>query len=557
MLTRYTIGVDFGTLSGRAVLLNAESGEAVASSSMAYPHGVMEHALPNGTPLPPQFALQHPRDYIEVLAWVVRDVMKQADVSPEAIMGLGIDFTTCTLLPIREDGTPLCFEAEYEGEPHAYVKLWKHHGGQAEAERTTEVAKEMGEGWLAEYGGRVSSEWAIPKIMETLNRAPGVYEAAARFIDAGDWLSLLLTGQETHAAGFASLKFFWGYDRGYPSPAFFKALDPRLEHLIGTKIPSEVQTVEEIAGVLSVRGAEMTGLREGTPLALPIPDAVAAMPALNITKPGVLMAVVGTSGVQLIHAKESLSIAGICGQIRNGVVPGLYTYEAGQSAVGDIFDWFVRHCVPASYYEAAHQENCNIHQYLRARAQKMRAGESGLLALDWLNGNRSLLQDADVSGMILGLTITTRPEEIYRALIESTAYGVRAIVDAFEDGGLSIGEIRASGGIAKKDPMMMQIYADVLGRELAVIDSDQSAAHGAAIYAAVAAGLYPTLESASEALSVKEKTVYRPIAENGRIYSRLYAEYKRLYDYFGRGENNVMKRLRRIAEGEGNHEIGT
>ncbi len=556
-MKRYTIGVDFGTLSGRAVLLNAESGETVATASMAYPHGVMEHELPNGTPLPPQFSLQHPRDYTEVLGSVVREVMRLARVSPSSVVGLGIDFTTCTILPIREDGTPLCYEAAYENEPHAYVKLWKHHGGQAEAERATEVAKARGESWLAEYGGRVSSEWAIPKIMETLNRAPQVYDDAARFIDAGDWLSLLLTGVETHAAGFASLKFFWGYDRGYPSSDFFGALDPRMENLIGTKIPAEVQTVEEIAGFLNARGAEMTGLCEGTPLALPIPDAVAAMPALNITKPGVLMAVVGTSGVQLIHAKESLSIRGICGQIRNGVVPDLYTYEAGQSAVGDIFDWFVRRCVPESYQEAARKENKNIHQYLRERAQKLRVGESGLLALDWFNGNRSLLQDADVSGMILGMTITTRPEEIYRALIESTAYGVRAIVDAFEDGGLTIGEIRASGGIAKKDPMMMQIYADVLGRELAVIDSDQSAAHGSAIYAAVAAGVYPTLTLASEQLSVKNKTLYRPIAENCRIYDRLYAEYQRLYNYFGRGENNVMKRLRRIAEGDEKNEIST
>ena len=548
-MKRYTIGVDFGTLSGRAILLDAVSGEVLGSEVMEYPHGVMERALPDGTPLPPQFALQHPSDYLEVLGAVVRGVLDKTGVDPEAVAGLGIDFTTCTFLPIRADGTPLCSEARYRSRPHAWVKLWKHHGAQAEADRITEIALERGEEWLASYGGRVSSEWALPKILETLNRDPEVYANADRFVEAGDWLSLLLTGEESRAVGFAGYKYFWGEGRGYPSNEFLCALDPRLSGLIGTKIPDAVRSVSDRAGVLNARGAAMTGLCEGTALAMPILDAHAAMPALNITEPGVMMAIVGTSGVQLLHAKEKYDVAGICGVVRDCVVPGLYTYEAGQSGVGDSFDWFVRHCVPEAYRTAAREEGVSIHQYLRARAERLRVGESGLLALDWFNGNRSLLQDSDLSGMILGLTVGTRPEEIYRALIEATAFGVRRILEAFEGGGLAIREIRASGGIAKKDPMMMQIYADVLGRELSVVDTDQGGAHGSAIYAAVAAELYPSVREAAEALSVKRATVYHPIAENRCIYDEIYAEYVRLYDYFGRGENAVMKRLRRIAGG--------
>ena len=548
MEKKYTIGIDFGTLSGRAVLLDAQTGEVLSSAVMAYAHGVMERALPNGTSLPAQFALQHPADYLAVLKTVVGEALKKADVSADAVAGLCIDFTTCTLLPIREDGTPLCLEAEFENEPHAYVKLWKHHAAQEEADHVNRVAQERGEEWLAGYGGKVSSEWALPKILETLRKAPAVFDATWRFMDAGDWLSLLLTGEESHAAGFAGFKFLWGADRGYPSDDFFAAVDPRLSGLIGGKLSGEVHTVEKTAGVLSERGAELTGLKKGTHLALPILDAEAAMPALNITEPGVLMAIVGTSGVQLIHSKEKLNVPGICGFVRDSVVPGLYTYEAGQTGLGDGFDWFVKSCVPGDYQEAARNAGMNIHQYLRSKAEKLRVGESGLLALDWLNGNRSVLQDADLSCAIIGLTIGTRPEEIYRALIESTAYGMRRILEAFEGNGLPIDLIRAAGGIAKKDAMMMQIYADVMGREIHVMDTDQGAAHGSAIYAAVAAGLYPSVREAAQQLSVKASKVYAPIPENARIYELLYQEYCRLYDYFGCGENQVMKHLRRLAQ---------
>lgn len=543
-MKQYTIGIDFGTLSGRAVLLDTETGEVLATSVLEYAHGVMDGTLPDGTPLPPQFALQHPKDYLEVLKATVPDVLRQANVTPDKIAGLGIDFTSCTLLPIREDGTPLCFDPQYQSEPHAYVKLWKHHGAQAQADRLGAVAVERGEKWLGKYGGKLSSEWALPKIYETLENAPTVYADTYRFCEAGDWLSLMLTGKETHAAAFAGFKFCWDAEDGFPSNDYLCAVDPRLDGLIGSKISDKINTVDGIAGHLSARGAALTGLCEGTPLSLPMLDAEAAMPALGITESGILMLIIGTSGCQIIHADRKLDILGICGYVGHGVVPGLYTYEAGQAGVGDAFDWFVKNCVPQSYTSEARERGMSIHQYLREKASKLCVGESGLLALDWFNGNRSTLQDADLSGMILGLHIGTRPEEIYRALIESTAFGMRKIVDTYTAGGIDIRTVRASGGIAKKDALLMQIYADVCGREIQVIDTDQGGALGSAIYASVAAGIYPNIKAASDALSVKRATVYRPIPDHQAAYEKLYAEYKTLYDYFGK-VNGVMKRIRK------------
>lgn len=542
-MKKYTVGVDFGTLSGRVLVLDAKSGNVLATAVYDYPHGVMDRALPNGTPLPPQFALQHPSDYLEVLRIAVPAAIKDAGISPSEVAGMCIDFTTCTLLPIYRDGTPLCLDPKYSNRPHAYVKLWKHHAAQAEADQINEIARRRGEEWLDDYGGKISSEWALPKILETLKKDPEIYDVAARFMDAGDWLSYILTGEESCAAGFAGFKFLWGADRGFPSDDFFTEVDTRLSGIIGTKLLSEVRTVEKTAGVLSARGATLTGLLPGTPLALPSLDSDVAMPALGIVDPGTLMLIIGTSGVDLIHSTKKLKLPGICGFVRDGVVPGLYTYEAGQCGIGDCFNWFVKNCVPESYETAARQSGISIHKYLRQKAKQLRPGESGLIALDWLNGNRSTLQDSDLSGMVLGITLSTRPEEIYRALIEATAFGLRRIIDVFVNGGLEIRAIRAAGGIAKKDEMLMQIYADVCRMPISAVDTEQGPAHGAAIYAAVAGGLYPSVAEASKALSVKRAITYTPIEGNSRVYDRLYAEYSELYDYFG-GENGVMKRLK-------------
>lgn len=542
IMSRYVIGIDYGTLSGRCVLVDVNSGEEIAESVLNYAHAVMDETLPNGDKLPSSFALQHPEDYLDVLRTTVPDVLSKAGIGAEDIIGLGIDFTACTVLPMDEKGTPLCMKDEFKDNKHSYVKLWKHHAAQPEADEINELAAKRGEPWLPIYGGKVSCEWALPKILETLRKAPEVYDNTYRFIEAADWLSLMLTGEETHSAPFAGYKGLWNAETGYPSNDFMTALDPRLDGIVGTKLSEKVLGMDKKAGYINESGAALTGLNIGTPVSLPMIDAHAAMPALNITDDGDLMLIVGTSSCHILNSKEVKSVEGICGYVKDGVIPGLYTYEAGQAGVGDIFDWFVKNCVPAGYAEEAREKGISIHKLLREKASKLSVGESGLLALDWWNGNRSVLVNSNLTGMILGMTLGTKPEEIYRALIEATAFGLKVIVEQYENSGISINSICAAGGIAQKDEMMMQIYADVLDREIRIAGSTQAGALGSAIYASVAAGAYADLKSAAEKLSKPDAKTYAPIAENAMAYKRLYGEYKTLHDYFGK-ENKVMERL--------------
>jgi len=382
--------------------------------------------------------------------------------------------------------------------------------------------------------------------LQVLREAPEIYAAADRFIEAADWLSLMLTDTETHSAVFAGYKGLWNAESGYPSDDFMTALDKRLHGIVGTKLSEKVLGMDQTAGVLSANGAALTGLLEGTPLSLPMIDAHAAMPALNITGDGDLMMIVGTSTCHILNAAEGKNVAGICGYVKDGVIPGMYTYEAGQAAVGDVFDWFVKNGVPAAYEKEALEKGINIHKLLREKASKLKVGESRLLALDWLNGNRSILVNAHLTGLILGLTLQTKPEEIYRALIEATAYGTRVIVEQYEQNGIHLHSICAAGGIAQKDEMMMQIYADVLGREIRIAGSTQAGALGSAIYASVAAGVYPNVKVAAEKLAKPDLKVYVPNRENHEIYSKLYAEYKKLHDYFGKNGSDVMLTLQNL-----------
>ena len=549
-MRRYTIGIDVGTLSGRAVLLDVDSGEIVASSVYAYPHAVMDEQLPSGVPLPQGSALQHPEDYILALKEAIPELLCCAQVDAEAVVGFGFDFTACTILPVDGELRPLCMQEKYENEPHAYVKLWKHHTAIKEAEEATRIAESRGEPWLKRYGGKISSEWMVPKVWEVLNEAPSVYEDTARFMTAADWISYRLTGRVTQSAPFAGYKALWNEETGFPSADYFETLDPRLKSFVGEKIPPTTDSIRQSVGVLNAEGAALIGLCEGTPIAMPVLDAHASMPATGVTEEGNMLLILGTSGVQLIHSKEKREIAGICGFMKDGVVPGYYTYEAGQICCGDHFDWFVKRCVPVEYREEANACGMSIHRYLRQKAQMLSPGESGLLALDWFNGNRSVLVDSELSGMILGLTLQTKPEEIYRALIEGTAFGARVIFETFAQAGICPKRIVAAGGIAEKDEMMMQIYADVLGKPITVPNAPMSASRGSAIYASVVAGIYPDLSAAAEKLAVRDGKTYLPIAENVVIYDRLYREYRQLHDYFGRGENDVMKRLRAIQRNE-------
>lgn len=551
-MAKYSIGVDYGTLSGRALIVNNETGEELASSVYEYPHAVMDEYLPSGKKLGYDWALQHPQDYIDVLTNTIPAVLKESGVNKDDVTGIGLDFTACTILPAKKDGTPLCFLEEYKDEPHAYVKLWKHHAAQAQANRLNAIAEERNEPWLKNYGGKISSEWAIPKIWQVLEEAPEIYDAADTFVEAADWVVWQLCGKENRNSCCAGYKEMWNKRTGYPAKDFFKALDPRLENVVADKLSEDISPMGSKAGGLTADMAEKLGLNEGTAIAQAIIDAHVFVPAAGIAEAGKMLAIMGTSTCHMLLGNEEKQVKGMCGVVEDGILPGFFGYEAGQSCVGDHFQWFIDNCLPASYYEEAKEKGMNIHKYLREKAEKYKPGESGLLALDWWNGNRSCLVDVDLTGMMLGMTLQTKPEEIYRALIEATAYGTRMIIETFREYGVEVNEFYAAGGIAKKDPMTMQIYADILKLPIKIAGSDQGGALGSAIFGSVAAGKenggYDSVFDAAAKLGKVLDTVYMPKAENSEIYDKLFAEYRILHDYFGKGENDVMKRLKNIKK---------
>ncbi len=551
-MSKYTIGVDFGTLSGRAVLVNVETGDEVAVSTYEYPHAVMDTTLPDGTRLGQDWALEHPQDYLDVFAHTIPDVLKQSGISPDDVIGLGTDFTACTVLPVKADGTPLCFMEQYKSNPHAYVKLWKHHAAQDKANRLNEIAEKMGEDWLARYGGKISSEWMFPKLWQLLEEAPEIYEEMDYFVEAADWVIWQLTGVQTRNSCTAGYKAIWHKQKGYPSKEFFGALDPRLANVVEDKLNCPISPLGQKAGELTEAAAKWTGLKPGTAVAVGNVDAHVCVPAVKIDGAAKMLAIMGTSTCHMLLGTEEHTVPGMCGVVEDGILPGFFGYEAGQSCVGDHFAWFVDNCLPASYYEEAKAQNMNIHRYLREKAEKLAPGQSGLVALDWWNGNRSVLVDVDLTGMILGMTLQTKPEEIYRALIEATAYGTRKIIETFRSSGVPVEEFYAAGGIAEKDPMTMQIYADVINMPIHISGSSQGPALGSAIFGAVAAGSarggYDHIFEASHAMGKLKDVVYYPIPENVAVYDQLYAEYSILHDYFGRGANDVMKRLKDIKK---------
>ncbi|HHV97212.1 MAG TPA: ribulokinase [Clostridiaceae bacterium] len=548
---KYSIGLDFGTQSCRALLVDVETGEEIATDVMEYPHGVMDEYLPDKvTKLEPDWALQHPQDYLDTMASTIRNVLKKSGISADNVIGLGIDFTACTMLPIDKNGEPLCFKKKWEKNPHSYVKLWKHHAAQDEANELNRIAEERGESFLKRYGGKISSEWLIPKIWQILNEAPEIYSEADRFIEAGDWVILKITGNECRNSCTAGYKAIWSKREGYPSKEFFKALDPRLENVVDEKLSRNIYPIGAKAGEITEEGSRITGLKVGTAVAVANVDAHVAVPAVGITEPGKMLMIMGTSTCHMLLGTEEKMVPGICGVVEDGIIPGYFGYEAGQSCVGDHFEWFVKNCVPEEYMKEAREKGIGIHKLLREKASRLQPGETGLIALDWWNGNRSVLVDVDLTGLIIGCTLITKPEDIYRTLIEATAFGTRMIIETFEENGIYIKELYAAGGIAEKDEFMMQIYSDVTNREIKISGSPQACALGSAMFGAVAAGKekggYDTIvEAARKMAKIKDK-VYKPNKENVELYNKLYAEYKILHDYFGRGENNVMKRLKEI-----------
>lgn len=550
-MPQYTIGIDFGSLSGRAVLVDTADGREIASAQLDYPHAIMDRQLPYGRKLADDWALQHPRDYLDVLAFTLPKLAAMVD--PDDIAAIGLDCTASTAFPVFADGQPLCFDKRFDNEPHAYVKMWKHHGAQEQASRMTRVARERNEGWLSHYGGIVNAEWYFPKLLEVLEQAPEVYHAMAHYVEAVDWLVWQLTGSQTRSYGCLGYKAFYNNGK-FPEKAFFHALNPAFENVVEEKVSGKLVPLGCCAGLLTEEAAKRYGLKAGIPVAAGNIDAHVCVPAAGIDGPGQLLAIIGTSTCHIVLGSDARSVPGMSGVVQDGVLPGLAAFEAGQSCVGDSFHWFERTCVSRKLKDEAEKRGVSVQTLLTEKAAQLKPGQSGLVALDWWNGNRSVLADTDLTGLILGMTLQTEPQDIYRALLESTAYGARMILDTYRENGVPVQVFRASGGVSQKNDLAMQIYADVLQMPVQIADAAQGPALGSAIYAAVSAGIYPDASEGARRMGARVARIWMPDPENTAIYEKLYQEYRTLHDYFGRGVNPVMKRLKEIRKGGTCHE---
>ncbi|MFB5188809.1 ribulokinase [Alicyclobacillus fastidiosus] len=546
----YSIGVDYGTGSGRVVLLDLDEAAEVAVAVIPYQHGVIDTIFPaTGEKLPPDWALQHPMDYLDVLRRGIPAVLAETGVHPADVIGIGIDFTSCTVLPVTQTGEPLCMMAEWAEHPHAWPKLWKHHAAQPIADRMNQLARERDEDFLTRYGGRISSEWYFPKLIEVFEADPDVYQACDAFVEATDWIVWYLTGNLRRNSCTAGYKALWSEDGGMPAEDFFQAVNPGFTRPLD-KLGDVFYPLGTRAGQLREHVAEQLGLHAHVAVAVGNVDAMVAVPSVGVSRPGSLVMVMGTSICHLTVSHEEVRLPGITGVVKGGALPGLYAYEAGQAAVGDMFEWFVKTWVPERYLDEATRRHASIYEVLEEEAARLSPGQNGLVAFDWWNGNRSILGDADVSGMIFGLTLATSTADVYRALLESTAYGTRRIIDNFAEHGIVIDELVACGGLPQKSPLLMQIYADICGLPVVVRDSKEIPARGAAMFGAVAAGAkvggFDSITSASDVLAAPIQRTYQPNAAAREAYDRLYQIYRELHEYLGEKNVHLLHRLKQV-----------
>ncbi len=533
-MSPYSIGVDFGTESGRALLLDLSSGDELAVGVVPYPHAVIDRELhSSGEPLGPDWALQDPDDWVTVLEDAIAYVIAEASVDPSGVVGIGVDFTSCTVLPVDSEGIPLCKYEHWRGRPHAWPKLWKHHAAQPVADRLNEVALERGEEFLSRYGGRISSEWYFPKLIELWLEDREIYDEAYAFIEATDWIVWWLTGKEIRQSCTAGYKAMWSPEAGLPSRDYFEAAYPGFG-TPGEKLGRTFVPLGTRAGTLTAQAAEAIGLPEPVAVAVGNVDSFVSLPGAGVEHAGTYVMVVGTSICDMVVEPREVRLPGITGVVRDGILPGLYGYEAGQVAVGDMLAWFVDTLAGPSYGE------------LEEAASRLGPGQTGLVALDWWNGNRTILADADLTGVLCGLTLHSTPAEIYRALLESIAFGNRRIMDNFEEHGLELSEIVACGGIAERSPLVMQLIADTSGRTVKVPSSTEVPARGAALFGAVAAGHFQDIASAIDATRPGFARSYSPNAEAKSVYDEVYEIYRGLYERLGRTEAELLHGLKRI-----------
>ena len=555
-MAKYTIGLDYGTNSVRAVLVSVANGRETATATWTYEHGLQGVILSRD----PNLARQHPGDYLKGAEITIKAVLKAARRKSKSfkasdVIGIGVDTTGSTPLPVDAEGTALALKKRFANNPAAMAWLWKDHTGVAEASEITALARRLRPQYLAKCGGTYSSEWYFSKVLHCLRTSPKVFDAAGMWVEIADWIPAELTGTTAldelrvgvcaagHKAMFNSQ---WG---GYPDKRFLRQLDPKLAEL-RDRMPATADTIDKAAGRLTADWAKRTGLPAGIPVAVGAFDAHLGAVGAGVG-PGTLVKIIGTSTCDImVHpARKPLAdIPGLCGQVEGSVMPATIGLEAGQSAVGDIFNWFVNYIQPGG-------KSAGSHESLTAAAKKLKPGESGLMALDWNNGNRTILVDQRLTGLILGQTLYTTPAEIYHALIEATAFGALTIINRLEEYGVKVRQVVNCGGIAEKNPVIMQIYADVTGRPMRISRSGQTCALGAAIAGAVVAGSraggWSSVRAAQKAMTGLKARVFKPNGAAHKIYLELYALYRQLHDAFGTeqwsgGCHNIMKQLLEI-----------
>ncbi len=536
--TNYSIGLDYGTNSVRTLIVNVANGREVASAVWNFEHGTQGVILSRD----PNLARQHPADYVTGAEITIKRALALAKrvvrgFAPDQVIGIGVDTTGSTPIPVDRNGRPLAFDRRFAKNPAAMAWLWKDHTGVAEAGEITALARKIRPKYLAKCGGTYSSEWFFSKILHCLRTSPEVFGAAYAWVECADWVPAMLTGTEAldqmtlgicavgHKAMFNDA---WG---GYPDAKFLSQLDPKLGRL-RSRLPSKARAIDQPAGRLTTEWARRTGLPAGLPVAVGTMDAHSGGVGSGIA-PGTMVKIIGTSSCDMLVVPLSAKlpdIPGLCGIVPGSILPGYYGLEAGQSAVGDIYNWFVNYIQPLG-------GKAGSHQALSAAAVKLAPGESGLLALDWNNGNRTVLGDQRLTGLLLGQTLYTTPAEIYRALIEATAFGALTIIRRFEEYGVKVKQIVNCGGIAEKNPLVMQIYADVTGRPIKISRSAQTSALGAAIVGAVVAGKsaggYASYAEAQKAMTGLKPRLFRPYPAAHAVYKELYSLYRKVHDAFG------------------------
>jgi L-ribulokinase len=549
----FTIGLDYGTNSVRALIVRCKDGREFGSAVVNYPSGREGILL---DPRDAHLARQHPGDYLFGLEKSVKAALKQArkqrGFDAAEIIGIGVDTTGSSPIPVDATNVPLALSKKFSTNLNAQCWLWKDHTSWREAGKITELAAKHRPQYIAKCGSTYSSEWWWSKIWHCLNVAPAVFNAAHSWVELADWIPSVLAGvtdptrvvRGVCCAGHKALYAAdWG---GLPDKEFLGMLDPKLADLRDRLYETAHDATVE-AGRLSTSWATKLGLRAGIPIAVGEMDVHYGAIGSGVTE-GTLVKVIGTSTCDcgVVSADKNVpDIPGICGIVKGSILPGFYGLEAGQSAVGDIFKWWV---------EGVCQGKAALHATLTKEASAFAPGQTGLLALDWQNGNRTILVDQRLSGLLLGMTLHTSRAEIYRTLIEATAFGARAIIERFREYGVPIERVVCAGGIAEKNPLLMQIYADVTGCTMLVAGSSQACALGSAISAAVLAGAHPNFPQAQKAMTSLKKVSYKPKPEAQKTYDELYRLYRQLHDSFGGLTKNadlsgVMKELLRIKEG--------